>query len=184
MSPHAELLDIFKFFPGISAASEVQPVPGGGVALAMAFDDTAHGTAARLTVEIIAERQGVQQQGALRWQCNAAQAKRFVRYLNYASLRPLGPARPPAALATTPLPVLLSHTLIGFEQEYDELAGDDATPHLGVWANVLRVIGDDGLDMRELGPRQSSPSGPCGWWCATSRRKAGLRSRRPPTCGA
>ena len=153
MSPEAELLEIFKFFPGISAASDARRAPGGGVVLAMEFDNTAHGTAARMTVEIIAERQGMKQRGERRWRCNAAQAQRFVRYLNYASLRPLGPERPPARLAATPLQALLSHALIGFEQEYDSLAGDAATPHLGIWANALRVIGDDGLDLRELGPR-------------------------------
>ena len=153
MSPDAELLDIVKFFPGISAASAVRRTPGGGVDLAMAFDNTAHGVAARMTVEIIADRQGAKQQGAHRWRCSAAQARAFVRYLNYASLRPMGAARPPATFAAPPLQALLSHALTGFEQEYDGLAGDAATPHLGVWANALRVIGDDGLDVRELGPR-------------------------------
>ena len=142
------------FFPGISAASAARPTQDGGVALAMAFDDTVRGKAARLTVEIIADRVGAIQDGEQRWRCDAKQAQAFVRYLNYASQKPMGAARPPARLAATPLPTLLSHALIGFEQEYDTLAAGDAlAPLLGVWANVLRVIDDDGLDQRDLGAR-------------------------------
>ena len=142
------------FFPGISAASDARPTQDGGVALAMAFDDTVRGKAARLTVEIIADRVGATQDGEQRWRCDATQAQAFVRYLNYASQKPMGAARPLVKLAATPLPTLLSHALIGFEQEYDTLAAGDAlAPLLGVWANVLRVIDDDGLDQRDLGAR-------------------------------
>ncbi len=158
--PQRELLDIFRFFPGISAASDVRPVPGGGVLLAMAFDDTAYGTAARMTVEFIAASVRARRDDEHIWRCDAAQADAFVRSANYASQRPMGAARPIAKLSATPLPALLSHALIGFEQEYDALAVSEAlavskapAPHLGVWANVLRVIGDDGLDLRDLGTR-------------------------------
>ena len=164
--PQRTLLDIFRFFPGISAASNVRAVPGGGVVLAMAFDDDVYGTAARMAVEIIAGRVRAERDDGETWRCDATQAQAFVRSLSYASQRPMGAARPPARLSAKPLPTLLSHALIGFEQEYDALIKDEAliegealaegqasAPHLGVWANVLRVIGDDGLDLRDLGTR-------------------------------
>ena len=158
--PQRTLLDIFRFFPGISGASDVRAVPGGGVVLAMAFDDDEYGTAARIAVEIIAGRVRAERDDERTWRCDATQAKAFVRSLSYASQRRMGAARPPAKLSAKPLPTLLSHALIGFEQEYDTLIKDEAltegqtsAPHLGVWANVLRVIGDDGLDLRDLGTR-------------------------------
>ena len=164
--PQHTLLDIFRFFPGISSASDVRAVPGGDVLLAMAFDDDVYGTAARMAVEIIAGRVRAEQDDGETWRCDATQAQAFVRSLSYASQRPMGAARPPAKLSAKPLPTLLSHALIGFEQEYDALIEDEAltdgealaegqasAPHLGVWANVLRVIGDDGLDLRDLGTR-------------------------------
>ena len=164
--PQHTLLDIFRFFPGISSASDVRAVPGGGVVLAMAFDDDVYGTAARMAVEIIAGRVRAERDDGETWRCDATQAQAFVRSLSYASQRPMGAARPPAKLSAKPLPTLLSHALIGFEQQYDTLTKDEAltesealakgqtsAPHLGVWANVLRVIGDDGLDLRDLGTR-------------------------------
>ena len=170
--PQHTLLDIFRFFPGISSASNVRAVPGGGVVLAMAFDDDVYGTAARMVVEIIAGRVRAERDDGETWRCDATQAQAFLRSLSYASQRPMGAARPPAKLSAKPLPTLLSHALIGFEQEYDTLIEDEAltdgetliedealaegqtsAPHLGVWANVLRVIGDDGLDLRDLGTR-------------------------------
>ena len=148
------MLDIFKFFPGIGAESTVRPAQDGGVELAMAFDDSAHGKTARMAVEFIVERVGAKQNGERSWQCDPKQTLAFKRYLNYASLRPMGRARPPAKLAVTPLPTLLSRALHAFERDYDALAANDpSTPHLGVWANVLRVIPNDGLDLRELGPQ-------------------------------
>ena len=176
--PQHALLDIFRFFPGISGASDVRAVPGGGVVLAMVFDDDVYGTAARMAVEIIAGRVRAERDDERTWRCDATQAQAFVRSLSYASQRPMGAARPPERLSAKPLPTLLSHALIGFEQEYDTLTdgealindealiedealaesetladGQASAPHLGVWANVLRVIGDDGLDLRDLGTR-------------------------------
>ena len=146
-----DLLDVFKFFPGIAPGSDVRSTSGGGVELAMAFDDSAHGKAAQLSVDFIIERIGAKRKDKRR-RLDAKQTVAFLRYLNYASLRPMGKARPPAVLSTTPLPTLLSRVLFAFEQDYDELAAGERTPHLGVWANVLRVIPKEGLDLRELGP--------------------------------
>lgn len=147
-----DLLDVFKFFPGIALGSTVRSTPDGGLELAMAFDDSAHGKTAQLCVDFIIERIGAKQSGKKRC-LDAKHAVPFLRYLNYASLRPMGEARPPAELSVTPLPTLLSRVLLAFEQEYDELAPSNRTAaHLGVWANVLRVIPKEGLDLRELGP--------------------------------
>ena len=147
-----DLLDVFRFFPGIAPGSTVRSGSDGGVELALAFDDSAHGKAAQLCVDFIIERIGAKQGGTRR--LDAKQTDAFLRYLNYGSLRPMGEARPPAELSATPLPTLLSRVLHTFEQEYDELAPSNRTAsHLGVWANVLRVIPKEGLDLRELGPR-------------------------------
>lgn len=132
----------------------MRPTRDGGIALAMAFDGSAHGKAARLVVEHIIDRVGARHDGERRWRLDASQAVAFARYLNYASLRPMADARPPTGLSTTPLPTLLSRALVAFEQEYDQLAaGERPAPHLGVWANVLRVVPEAGLDLRDLGRR-------------------------------
>ena len=148
-----ELLDIFRCFPGIHAASAARETRDGGVALAMRYEDHLHGKIAQLVVAHIATRLGARQRSD-EVRCDAKQVAPFARLLNYASLRPMGTARPPATLSATPLPTLLSHALLAFTADYEQLAGDDeANPHLGVWANALRVIDDDGLDQRELGPK-------------------------------
>ena len=151
--PPNELLDIFRCFPGIHAASAARPTRDGGVALAMRYEDHLHGKIAQLVVAHIATRVGARQRSD-EVRCDAKQVAPFARLLNYASLRPMGTARPPTTLSATPLPTLLSHALVAFTADYEQLAGDDeANPHLGVWANALRVIDEDGLAQRELGPK-------------------------------
>ena len=150
--PH-ELLDIFRCFPGIHAASTARATRDGGVVLAMRYEDHIHGKIAQMVVAHIAARVGARHRRD-EVRCDAKQVVAFARLLNYASLRPMGAARPPATLSTTPLPTLLSHALLAFTADYEQLAGDDETkPPLGVWANALRVIDDAGLDERELGPK-------------------------------
>ncbi len=147
------LLDIFRCFPGIHADSDARATRDGGVVLRMRYDDHLHGKIARMVVEHIAARVGARQRGD-DVRGDAKQGAAFVRLLNYASLRPMGAARPLVAPSATPLPTLLSHALIAFTEEYAHLAGDDLSqPHLAVWANVLRVIDDDGLAERELGAK-------------------------------
>ena len=148
----AKLLEVFSFFPGIDAGSVAQGTKDGGVLLTMAYADDVYGKIARMVVDFIAERVAAQQ-SRTQLRCDAAQTTAFVRYLNYASLRPMGAARPHAPLRVTPLPTLLSHVLLAFTEDYEKLAADDpSNPQLEVWANVLRVI-DGSLDLRELGPR-------------------------------
>lgn len=150
--PH-ELLDIFRCFPGIHAASTTRATKDGGVVLAMRYDHHIHGKIARLVVAHIAARVGARHRRD-EVRCDATQVVAFARLLNYASLRPMGAARPPATLSATPLPTLLSHALLAFTADYEQLAGDDETkPPLGVWANALRVIDAAGLDEREFGPK-------------------------------
>ena len=147
------LLDIFRCFPGIHADSDAQATGDGGALLTMRYDDHLHGKIARMVVEHIAARVGARQRGD-EVRCDAKQGAAFVRLLNYASLRPMGAARPSVAPAATPLPTLLSHALIAFTEDYARRAGDDlSTPHLAVWANVLRAIDDEGLAERELGAK-------------------------------
>ena len=67
----AELLEIFRFFPGVSLGSAVRPTRDGGIALAMAFDGSAHGKAARLVVEHIIDRVGARHDGERRWRLDA-----------------------------------------------------------------------------------------------------------------
>ena len=105
------LLDIFRCFPGIHADSDAQATGDGGVLLTMRYDDHLHGKIARMVVEHIAARVGARQHGD-EVRCDAKQGAAFVRLLNYASLRPMGAARPLVAPSATPLPTLLSHALI------------------------------------------------------------------------
>ena len=47
--------------------------------------------------------------------------------------------------------VLLSHAFATFDEDYENTLADDAAkPSLGIWGNVLRAIGNDGLPTRDL----------------------------------
>ena len=159
---------------GCSAGSHAHE-ESGRTLFAIAFESNAAGRTARLVVDFIMSRMGnggrldgrapvcadatlacsCAPPNALFYSCNVQQAATFARLLTYASPRPQGPARPATRLAATPLSVLLSHAFAAFEKECASAAsGDLATPSLGIWSNVLRAIGDDGLPQRDL-PRRT-----------------------------
>ncbi len=171
-----ELRTVFDSFPGIATAkreargSHVH-MHGDGVVLAVVLENNGSGRTAALTVDFILSRMGAGQRldgrmpvkenaglacrcatpGARFYRCSHQQAAVFARALRYASARPMGPARPAAALSCTPLSVLLSHAFAAFDRDYRHaLAGDPSKPSLGVWCNALRVIDDEGLRQRDL----------------------------------
>ncbi len=50
-----------------------------------------------------------------------------------------------------PLSVLLSHALVALKEEFERAgAGTDTLPSLPVWSDVLRLVGDDGVDVLEM----------------------------------
>jgi DNA-binding MarR family transcriptional regulator len=68
---------------------------------------------------------------------------------------------PASEAPSTPLPTLLSHTLIAFTIEFDNTAEERITAagprpwiaSLAMWANYLRFVGDQGVHARELRSR-------------------------------
>ncbi len=164
-----QLLAVCKSFPGIvtarcpATASHLHP-PADDAAQAvvvLVFENNTDGKTAQWVVDFIMARvNGARAPGlacgcatpkAVFYGCTSQQLDRFQRYLNYASPRPMGYARPPAVLAKTPLSVLLSHAQTAFTRDYgDAISTDRSKPPLGVWSNFLRVIDDQGLDPRQL----------------------------------
>ena len=168
-----ELLSIYASFPGIvTPTSDVRGshlhLPGEhvDVVAVMSFEKNNDGRAAELLVDFIMSRVGTKKDtglacgcsadGAVFYGCTEKQLELFARYLDYGSHRPMGHARPETALSPTPLSVLLSHAFTAFARDFRSLqeahanSGERIQPHLGVWSNVLRFIGDEGLDQRQL----------------------------------
>ena len=86
------------------------------------------------------------------YDCTKPQLARFCRALAYASARLGEPPR--AELTTTPLSFLLSHAFCAFDRDCRAAVIDAAEqPSLGIWSNVLRVVGETGLPTRELPQR-------------------------------
>jgi hypothetical protein len=51
----------------------------------------------------------------------------------------------------SPLSALLSHALIAFDWEYQRAGNDDGSvPTLPLWSNLLRLVGEEGVELREL----------------------------------
>ena len=161
--------------------SHVQ-VDGDRAVVALVFDADIHGTTARLITAYIFSRMGNRRldgkapvrasvapacasgpKDATYYVCSTGQLAIFVRALQYANATPPGHPRPQAPLAGRPLSTLLGHALVAFERDYDARRGGARgasspqetayTPSLGVWSNVLRVIGDDGVHPRILAER-------------------------------
>src|SRR5687768_1394166 len=68
-----------------------------------------------------------------------------------AQMRPSKPARRPTA--GSPLPVRLAHVLLDINRAFErnaERSGEH--PSLVTWANLLRVIPDEGISVTELAP--------------------------------
>lgn len=157
-------------FPGIAPAtggdSQVR-VQDDGIVLALCFDDDMEGKAALTVVDFIMSRMGEGRrldgrapvrpvpgsehgERARTYRCTPAQASTFERMVRYASPLPQGPARPRTTLAAAPLSVLLSHAFVAFERDYQATPSKQVKPSLGIWANVLRAIPDDGLPRNAL----------------------------------
>ena len=171
-----ELRSIYESFPGIiTSTSDVRgshlhpPVDDADderVVVVMSFEKNDDGRAAGLVVDFIMSRVGAKKDAGLACGCSADEAvfygctekqlELFARFLDYGSHRPMRHARPETAPSSTPLSALLSHALTAFARDFrsrQEAHADSSeavTLHLGVWSNVLRFIGDEGLDQRLL----------------------------------
>ena len=168
-----------RAFPGIvtrrpaTAASHVHESKD-EVVVALVFASGRQGRVAALVVDFIMSRMGRERRldghapvprserpacrcgtpNADYYVCTPRQAAIAARMLRYAGADTQGPARPRAPRLAAPLPVLLSHALCAFEDEYRRAQGEDlALPSIGLWANVLRAIPDAGLERRELPAR-------------------------------
>ncbi len=163
-----ELLSIYESFPGIVTPTSgvrgshfhltVENADPGVVV--MSFEEGSEGRAAELVVDSIMSRAGAKKdasfacgcsdEGAVFYRCSEKQLGIFARYLAYGSHRPMGSARPKTDLSSTPFSALLSHAFTAFARDYSQTPSGRIKPHLGVWSNVLRCIGDEGLDQRQL----------------------------------
>lgn len=168
-----------RAFPGIvtrravATASHVHET-GDEVVVVLAFAAGRQGQVAALALDFIMSRMGRERRldsrapvrqregpgcgcgtpNAVHYVCTPRQAQIAARMLRYAGAATQGPSRPRTQLLAVPLPVLLSHALCAFENDYRQSAGDSPDlPSMGLWANVLRAIPDAGLDRRELPKR-------------------------------
>ena len=163
-------------FPGFQKAEGAHlgshaHTEGEGVVFALGFAPNGAGRVARLVVDFIMSHMGAGRRldsrtpvrahaalacrcappDALFYACSTQQAATFVRMLRYASPTPQGPPRPATTTTKMPLSVLLSHAFATFDEDYENALADDAAkPSLGIWGNVLRAIGNDGLPTRDL----------------------------------
>lgn len=154
---------------------------GDRAVVALAFAGDIHGTTARLTTAYIFSRMGNRRldgkapvrasvapasAGGAKdatYVCSTGQLAIFARALKYANAAPPGPPRPQAPLGGRPLSTLLGHALVAFERNYDarraaargaaSRRGTAHTPSLGVWSNVLRVVGERGAHPRTISER-------------------------------
>ena len=166
-------------FPGLQPADGPHlgshaHAEGESVVFALGFAPNGAGRTARLVVDFIMSHMGAGRRldgrapvranaalacgcappDALFYACSTPQAATFVRMLRYASPAPQGPPRPAATSKKTPLSVLLGHAFETFDEGYRNTQADDPVkPSLGIWSNVLRAIGDDGLPTRDLSMR-------------------------------
>ena len=163
-----ELLRIYEAFPGIVTPSSealgshlhLPTKDTENVVAVLAFEENVDGTAAELIADYVMSVRGGEKEtslacgcaddGSFFYACTAKQIRAFARHLDYGSHRPMGKKRAQSALTSTPIPVLLSHAFASFTHDYHQSA-ERTTPHLGVLSNVLRLIGDKGLDQRKLG---------------------------------
>jgi len=166
---------LFDAFAGIVAAKPRRQgshahVEGDRCVVALVFSDDTQGQVARLLADFVFSRMGQGERldgkapvrgarsacasgtkDATHYVCSRRQFAVFVRALQYASVAPMGPPHPKMKLSTTPLSFLLSHALVAFERDYNARRG--TAPSLAIWSNVLRVVDDGGVSVRELAQR-------------------------------
>lgn len=167
---------LFDAFAGIVAAKprgqgSHAHVEGDRCVVALVFSDDTQGEVARLLAGFVFSRMGQGERldgkapvrgrtqsacasgtkDATHYVCSRRQFAVFVRALKYASVAPMGPPHPKVKLSTTPLSFLLSHALVAFERGYNARRG--SAPPLAIWSNVLRVVDDGGVSLRELSQR-------------------------------
>lgn len=148
---------VLKALPGIvyeqdSVASSSIEVSNGQVGVDLRFQSDFAGIADRHLTLFIAERAGIDTTDAtdikgisrLRFECDANQAKRVVKMLEYASELAMAPLPSTTPLDTSALPILLSHALLAFESDYKNCRTQQL-PSLAVCSNLLRVLNSKGV---------------------------------------
>lgn len=170
-----ELLGIYETYPGILTQTSNAPAShihlhedDEDCVVVMLFEKSTDGRVAELVVDhILCNNQekrfligakkdpslacGCSTDGAMFYACSKERLEVFAGYLDYASHRPMGHARPATVLSSKPLSILLSHAFVAFARDYRQVTSDERIkPQLGVWSNVLRWIGKEGLDQRML----------------------------------
>ena len=125
--------------------------------LAFTFNQSLHDHIDSLTIDFVANRVGAKsctpsdgQPASVCYRCNEEQAKNFGRFLAYASTLLMDTPPPLEEHKKKPLPVLLTHTLTEFTNEYEDTISRLGIPTLEVLSNVLRVVPRGGISQREF----------------------------------
>ena len=160
--------EALESLPGVSnfllSESEIaESKNGDSYQVSVQFTQDYCGTAERLLVLYAAERTKSQvlheldnlTVPSLRLDCSTKQVVGLAKALKYASElemseQPSGPAKKHGNLE---LPILLSHCLTAFTQEYSANTGSVDVPCLPVWSNMLRVLGQDPIPQTQINKR-------------------------------
>lgn len=133
---------------------------GASFELAFKFNQSLHDHIDSLTVDFVAARVGARickasdgRPASVCYRCDEEQAKKFGRFLAYASTLDMDEPPPLTTHLNTPLPVLLTHALTAFTHEYESVISRHGMPRLEVLSNVLRVVPRRGITQKEFEQR-------------------------------
>ncbi len=156
---------VLKALPGIvyeqgSAAASSIEISNGQVGVDLTFQCDFTGIADRLLTLFVAARLGIDTSEAtdtngnssLSFECDANQAMRVAKMLEYASELAMATDPPSSQLYSTALPILLSHALFAFESDYKN-GPSPQLPSLPVWSNLLRVLDSNGIVQNDIEQR-------------------------------
>lgn len=85
------------------------------------------------------------------YRCNEEQAIRMLRYLSYATIVEPREVSSGTLEGRTPLHVLLTSALSQFTKDYEAAPSAKGRPRLAVWSNVLQVLANHKLTLKEIG---------------------------------
>ena len=102
----------------------------------------------RLDVDATEQSDG-NSNASLHLKCNAKQASRLIKMLEYATALGMESSPPATVSENIALPVLLSHALLAFDEDYKN-CDVSPLPSLPVWSNMLRAIDSRGVEQSEI----------------------------------
>lgn len=152
---------VLQALPGIvydrnSITTSSSTIGRAHVEIELRFQLDYSGTSDRLLAKFVADRLGVdarEQTGGsmpeLHLKCDAKNASRLVKMLEYATVLRMESPPPATESGNTALPILLSHVLLAFERDYKS-CDVSPLPSLPVWSNMLRVLDPSGVEQSEI----------------------------------